>query len=207
MKRIGALQPGRYYHVYNRGNNRENVFIEQRNYSYFLKLYAHYVLPVADTFAYCLLPNHFHLFIRLKTESELSASTEMSDFSKKSDICNAPTGAFAALFTAYTKAINKACNRTGRLFQEHFGRIEVTADQYFTNLIYYIHHNPQKHGFVQDFRDWQWSSYGAMLSNAPTNLCRKAVMDWFGDSQWFDKSHRYVANTQMIHPLIVDDLD
>jgi hypothetical protein len=35
-----ALEPGKYYHIYNRGNNRENIFNEERNYAYFLKLYA-----------------------------------------------------------------------------------------------------------------------------------------------------------------------
>ena len=57
---IQPLQFGQYYHIYNRGNNRENLFAEQRNYPYFLKLYAKHILPVAKTFAYCLLPNHFH---------------------------------------------------------------------------------------------------------------------------------------------------
>jgi putative transposase len=62
------LQPGQYYHIYNRGNNRENVFIEKRNYPYFLKLYARHIEPVADTYAYCLLRNHFHFLVRIKTE-------------------------------------------------------------------------------------------------------------------------------------------
>ena len=151
----GALQPGKHYHIYNRGNNRENLFIEERNYPYFLRLYQHHVVPVADTYAYCLMRNHFHLFVRLKT------AEEMSDLYKKSDIWKVPTCAFAAMFTAYAKAINKAYGRTGRLFSEHFGRIEVTSERYFTNLILYIHLNPQKHGFVKDFRDWPWSSYWA----------------------------------------------
>jgi hypothetical protein len=49
MSRGAALQPGKTYHVYNRGNNGENVFVEDRNYAYFLKLYAQHVLPIADT--------------------------------------------------------------------------------------------------------------------------------------------------------------
>ncbi len=55
------LEPGKYYHIYNRGNNRENIFKEDRNYAYFLKLYVFHVGPIADTYAYCLLRNHFHL--------------------------------------------------------------------------------------------------------------------------------------------------
>lgn len=49
MSDFALLQPDKYYHVYNRGNNRENIFLEERNYSYFLRLYAKYIEPVAET--------------------------------------------------------------------------------------------------------------------------------------------------------------
>jgi putative transposase len=64
------LQYGQYYHIYNRGNNRENIFFEERNYRYFLRLYVKYAEPVADTYAYCLLRNHFHFLVRIKTVGE-----------------------------------------------------------------------------------------------------------------------------------------
>lgn len=60
-----------YYHIYNRGNNRENIFQEDRNYWHFLKLYLHHIEPIAQTFAYCLLRNHFHLLVKIKTEDEI----------------------------------------------------------------------------------------------------------------------------------------
>ena len=58
------LQFGQYYHIYNRGNNRENLFVQPRNYPYFMQLYTKHILPVAETFAYCLMPNHYHLLVR-----------------------------------------------------------------------------------------------------------------------------------------------
>ena len=61
-----------YYHIYNRGTNRENIFVQERNYDHFMKLYAKTIGPVADTFAYCLLRNHFHLLVRIKSEEEIS---------------------------------------------------------------------------------------------------------------------------------------
>jgi REP element-mobilizing transposase RayT len=64
------LIPGCYYHIYNRGNNGENIFREERNYRYFLQLYVKYIVPIAVTYAYCLLANHFHLLVRIKTEDE-----------------------------------------------------------------------------------------------------------------------------------------
>lgn len=58
------LLPGVFYHIYNRGNNRENIFIEERNYTLFMNLYSRYIPPIADTYAYCLLRNHFHFLVR-----------------------------------------------------------------------------------------------------------------------------------------------
>ena len=63
-----ALLHNVIYHIYNRGVNRENIFIEERNYAYFSSLYIKYIEPVAETFAYCLLRNHFHILVRIKPE-------------------------------------------------------------------------------------------------------------------------------------------
>ena len=60
------LHYGQYYHIYNRGNNRETLFVEDRNYRHFLRLYAKHITPVADTYAYCLLGNHFHFLVCIK---------------------------------------------------------------------------------------------------------------------------------------------
>jgi REP element-mobilizing transposase RayT len=69
-----------YYHIYNRGNNRENIFVEERNYEYFLRLYEKHITPVADTFAYCLLQNHFHICVRIKSEEEILETRKTHNF-------------------------------------------------------------------------------------------------------------------------------
>lgn len=168
MQKLPALEFGKYYHIYNRGINRENIFIEERNYRYFMDLYARYIEPVADTFAYCLLRNHFHLLVRIKTEEEQQRDLEgLQDLPGLRKVLS-PTQQFSNLFNAYAKAINKAYNRTGGLFQERFGRIEVTSAKYFATLVIYIHRNPQKHGFVKDFREYPYSSYATLLTAKPT---------------------------------------
>ena len=53
MPQAVPLHEGPYYDVNNRGNNRAPLFLEERNYRYFLKLYAHHVVPTANTYAYC----------------------------------------------------------------------------------------------------------------------------------------------------------
>ena len=200
------LQHGQYYHIYNRGNNRENLFYEERNYRHFLKLYARYIEPVADTYAYCLLRNHFHALVRIKTEKEQEQTFRVSETLKVFKVLN-PSRQFSNLFNAYAKAINKAYQRTGSLFQHPFGRILVTSDAYFVHLIAYIHCNPQKHGFVDDFRNWTYSSYHAILSQKPTRLKRDEVLAWFDGAAAFQASHRQTVNAALITPLIADDFD
>ncbi len=202
MKTAPPLQPGGYYHIYNRGNNREDLFREERNYRYFLQLYIHHVYPIADTFAYCLLRNHFHLLVRIKTAEEYKALIG----SKTGEVSFKPSQCFSNLFNAYSKAINKAYQRTGSLFEERFGRVQVTSDAYFMNLIFYIHFNPQKHKFVDDFREWPWSSYGALHASGDTKLKRAEVMSWFGGKGQFEVFHCGAVDERAIGFLIAEDL-
>ncbi|MEI6678378.1 MAG: hypothetical protein WCL21_07205 [Mariniphaga sp.] len=60
------LAPGKFYHIYNRGINSCDLFREQANYEYFLELYDKHISPIADTFAWVLMPNHFHLLVQIK---------------------------------------------------------------------------------------------------------------------------------------------
>jgi REP element-mobilizing transposase RayT len=206
------LQPGVYYHIYNRGNNREDLFIENRNYPYFLGLYAKHIEPVADTYAYCLLKNHFHLSVRIKTEEEYQKTSQVLETcdvssSKRRKKKFNPSQAFSNLFNAYAKAINKGYGRTGSLFEERFGRIPVTSESYFENLIFYIHYNPQKHGFVSDFRDWQWSSYQALIGTGNTRLKRNEVLERFDGVKGFEEFHRGMVDEKKLAVLIDEEFD
>ncbi|WP_339612080.1 hypothetical protein [uncultured Planktosalinus sp.] len=66
------LEPESTYHIYNRANGNEQLFLSDDNYRYFLKKYDNYIAPIADTFCYCLMPNHFHFLVRIKRESEVA---------------------------------------------------------------------------------------------------------------------------------------
>jgi putative transposase len=171
------LRPGVTYHIYNRGNNREDLFREERNYRFFLERYAFHVGPVAETFAYCLLRNHFHLLIRIRPEFDWPEGPP-------------PSRRFSNLFNGYTKAMNRAYHRTGSLFQKRFKRLEVTSDRYFAQLVRYIHLNPQLHGFVTDFRTYPHSSYAALMGDLPTRLKRTEVLERFGGRAGFEEIHR-----------------
>ncbi|MCP4541985.1 MAG: hypothetical protein GY832_33060 [Chloroflexi bacterium] len=180
MSKPIPLHPGEFYHIYNRGNNREDIFIENRNYRHFMKLYAKYIEPVADTFAHCLLRNHFHFLVRIKRPQ---------GFQKTLGVSSGVSQQFGNLFNAYAKAINKAYGRTGSLFQNPFQRVHVDSDAYFTGLVTYIHHNPQKHGLANDFRAWPHSSYRTLLSAQATRLKREDTLAWFGGVDSFVALH------------------
>ena len=73
-----ALEPGTTYHIYNHANGFENLFVKEENYLYFLKKYTAHIPSVADTLAYCLMPNHIHLMVKIKQESQLPESFILS---------------------------------------------------------------------------------------------------------------------------------
>lgn len=182
MANPAPLQPGNFYHIYNCGNNRENLFLQERNYGYFMKLWGKYISPVADTYAYCLLRNHFHAAVRVKDAKDLSGLLVTQHFSN--------------LFNAYARAVNLAVRRTGALFQRPFGRILVGNDDYLRWLIVYIHQNPQKHGFVDDFRSWPYSSYPGLLAPDATRLKRNEVLALFGGRDEFIRFHAEIQPRQ-----------
>ena len=192
------LEPNIIYHVYNRGNNGERIFIEERNYEYFMQLYDKYISPIADTFAYCLMPNHFHFLIRIKENQERGSFEEP----RSSDPISKQ---FATFFGTYSKAINKAYSRTGRLFEDRFKRKPVTNDRYFRTLVTYIHQNPQRHGLIDDFRDWPYSSFGALASHKQTKLAKDEVLDWFDNREGFLDFHQYTTDLKSIQSLIGGD--
>ena len=68
MQQIEPLNYGKFYHIYNRGVDSCDLFIERTNYEHFLNLYDKYISPVAETFAWVLMPNHFHLLVRVKED-------------------------------------------------------------------------------------------------------------------------------------------
>jgi REP element-mobilizing transposase RayT len=184
------LIAGTVYHIYNRGINGENIFRKHDNYIYFLSLYAKYCEPVAETFAYCLLGNHFHFLVRIKDDLPTYASLyPRLPQTPKSKQTVAPYRQFSHFFNAYAQSFNKIFNRTGSLFEENFQRKIVDSPRYFTQLIQYIHFNPQKHGFVTDFREYPYSSYHSHLSTKATRLKRAVVHDWFGSAKDFEAFH------------------
>ncbi len=207
MASTQVLEPGCFYHIYNRGINSETLFKETRNYSYFLNKYNQYLSPVVNTFAYCLLGNHFHLLILVKEQYELDVFSKGLKSRHKDGLHSTNfivSKQFAKLFSSYTQAINRSFVRTGGLFDSPFSRKKVEHEAYLTTLIKYIHVNPQKHGFVNNFRDYAHSSYQSHLHDKPTKLSRKQVLAWFGNKEEYKLAHKEDASFSSIKDLIIE---
>jgi putative transposase len=176
---IPPLTYGNFYHIYNRGNNHEDIFLQERNYAYFLDLWWKHVSPIAETWAYCLLKNHFHAVVYIKNTEDLSGLKDPSQY-------------LSNFFNAYARGFNIATQRTGALFERPFKRIPVAHTRYLMQLIVYVHQNPQKHNFAEDFREWKHSSYHLLTSNIPSRLQRERVIQLFGSREDFVRIHQEI---------------
>lgn len=203
---IPPITYGTFYHIYNRGNNRENIFVQERNYAYFMELWWKHVSPIAETWAYGLLRNHFHAAVFIKYKEDLTGLTSKNDnrntgadkgihpsdsHEDLSGLRN-PSQSFSNFFNAYARGLNISIQRTGALFQRPFKRIPVDNEAYLMRLIVYIHQNPQKHGIESDFRNWNYSSYHQLISDVPTRLQKERVLQLFGSRGDFIRIHQEI---------------
>ena len=148
MTRLINFSEGEFYHLYNRGSDKRKIFLSSKDYERFVALLylcnsnepVHISLQgknlnellnverdseLVDIGVYCIMPNHFHLLVKEKTEKGISR------FMQK-------------LTTAYTMYFNIKNDRNGNLFQGVFKATHVNTDEYLKYLFSYIHLNPIK---------------------------------------------------------------
>ena len=200
------FEEGKFYHIYNRTIDKKPMFATEGNQQFFLNKLQLYLLDVADIYAYCLLDNHFHLLIRIKENlNNFKLAKLTKGIAEMPETHQIVSKQFRVLFQSYALAFNKQHNRFGTLFQTPFKRALVDDDSYFTQLIYYIHSNPQKHNLTNDFRHWRWSSYKGIISAKPSRLMKEEVIKWFGNEQEFIKFHT-IGKYSFKDKFIIEDL-
>lgn len=204
QKYLADFEENGIYHIYNRTNNKEALFLNDENRLYFLKKYKEFLSPFADTFCWCLLPNHFHLLLKIKSYQtilwfltakpvqELTV-TEKRFIENKITFSELIEHVFKRFFQSYALSFNKIEDRTGNLFYKPFKRIKIDKDSQFTMAIIYIHANAMKHGLAKDFTAYQWSSWHTITSGQPTALLRKEVIEWFGGLSECIKAHQELS--------------
>ena len=189
MKYYDKFHPDNFYHIFNHAVGMENLFKSHENYIFFLSRFDKYISPVAKTFCYCLMPNHFHILIQVRDESSLRniAKNDDDDF----DFHRFIMQQLSNFLNSYAKAFNKQHNRKGALFLDYTKRIEIKDEFYFSKIINYIHQNPVHHQFCKSASEWAYSSYSSIISvNKNTKLERNVVFDWFGGIEGFVAFHK-----------------
>lgn len=190
-RRTTPFIPDIYYHFYNRGNNRQAVFFEADNYLYFLGGIKKYLIPFVSIAAYCLMPTHYHILVRVKQTSEFLKNSEV--FSR------AVSTAMMRFSVSYTKAINKRFSRVGALFQGQFQAKPIKTDSHLHNLCVYIHANPVKDGLVALPEDWIYSNYLEWLGQRHGTLVdREFIQEHFGSPAEYQKLVTHFLKTRYL---------
>ena len=162
-----------FYHIYNKAVGSDLLFYTDENYKYFLKKFSFFMNNFVNTYAFCLLPNHFHFLI--------------------SPIVNDPeiiSRQFKRLFISYSMALNKQRGRRGNLFQKNFKRKVVCGEDHLKKVVHYIHVNPLHHSVFIDFKNYAYSSYKIIIGTGFTNLKRTDVINWFSGIKEFIDCHK-----------------
>ena len=157
-----------YYHVFNHANGFENIFTEERNYYFFLTKYEEHISPIADLVTYCLMPNHFHLLIKVKNEDEIINT--FPRLKKIQDVYFRElflSKRFSNFFSCYTQAFNKVYERKGSVFMKSFKHKIIPDMMALKNVILYLHLNPVHHGFTPNFFEYDYSGFNTFQDQYP----------------------------------------
>jgi len=182
------LEPESTYHIYNRANGNEQIFLSRPNYFFFLEGYRKYIHPHVSTYCYCLMPNHFHFLVRIKPAKDLTGFQNLSGLPKEPS--RFLSNQFSKFFNSYTKAFNKQQSRKGSLFIRPFKRRKVETETYLQRLVIYIHMNPVLAGLGTTPGEWEFSSYNALISTKPSLLDRRELIELFDDKENFIYMHQ-----------------
>jgi len=193
--RTDGLEPNFFYHIYNRGINGNIIFETPENYFYFIRRMKFFLIPVCDFYAYCLMPNHFHLVVKIKSDEEilkfLNESGKHSNFKDKGlhSYNSLISKQLAKFLSSYSQAYNKFNKtRTGALLESPFKRIRIDSEDYLRKLIVYVHQNSNK--FFPKLEDYSFSSYKILISESETFLKRKEILEIFYDKENFILCHQ-----------------
>ena len=198
--------PGEYFHIYNRGNAKERIFIEDQDFTFFLMRLKQNLFPnqekgrsrlqflPPDSFSvvcYCLMPNHFHFLIRQNTDLPIGKL-------------------LLKLCTSYSMYFNKKYDRVGHIFQDQFKQVLVGDNEYLTWLSAYIHQNPKVAGLTNNIEKYAWSSYLNFIGERNDPLCRKEVIlsqfNCVRDYKSFvSDSFDMIKNGKLAKELLLDD--
>ena len=162
------------YHIYNQGNNRQQIFFSREHYLLFLKLYRKQIAEQCETLCYCLMPNHFHFLVYATDKSIVEMKLGVITIQKLSD-------GFRRLLSTYAHEINSLRGTAGSLFRQKTqakligSGISTTTISYAEQCFYYIHQNPVSAGLAAKNCDWEFSSAQDFSGIRNGTLCNQQL--------------------------------
>lgn len=169
------------YHLYNRGNQKADIFFNASDYGFYLFLLRKYTEKHSfDVICCCLMPNHIHLLVKQCSSTP-------------------PSKLISSMHTTYAMYINKHHKQVGHLFQGRFKQKIVQTDEYLAKLMAYIHLNPVEGGIVYSPRDYPWSSCAEYESSLVGTICNKNIIDELG----LKKAIQKLTNHKSSRPAVV----
>ncbi len=197
---LAPLDPGQMYHICNRTNHDTLLFRSDENRRFFLQQFDLYLSHLLDIYAWCLLSNHFHFQVQMKTEEyaydhllrvppEHQTITQMRFLAGETDFNDLAVKAFKQFFISYSLAYCNQYRLKGNLFYREFKRVFIEDEHQFKNTMLYIHTNPVKHGITEDFRDYKWSSWSEYEVRKYSKINREVVYGIFGNKTGFLSAH------------------
>lgn len=193
MEYLDKFHPNCFYHIFNHAVGSDNLFKSPDNFAFFLSRHEKYLSPVFKTYCYCLMPNHFHLLVRIRNEQsimEVAKIEKDDDFDYHKFIMQQ----LSNCLNSYAKAFNKQHSRRGALFLDYTKRKQVNGNFHITNVINYIHQNPIHHGFCKKLETWPYSSYNTVIDGGPSFVERELLIDWFDGIENFISFHQNQIN-------------
>lgn len=171
------FEPQHIYHIYNEGNNKQQLFNRHEDYNAYIRLFQSYCLPYCDVLAWCLLPNHFHFMVQ--------ANDKCCELKKQGGLMLDPlTNGFRKLLSAYAHDFNERNKRTGSLFRpktkaKDLSQLQLvnafTRSDYYINCFYFVNQNALLHGLVKDLYQWKYSSFLFYACSRDNDLCNKKL--------------------------------
>ena len=194
MDKYPPLIPDAFYHIYNHAIGDEQIFRNRQQYAFFTGRMKQHLPPVFDVWAYSLLPNHFHLFVKTISENEIIGELErkkgVAYDEQKHDLSRFIMTRLGNCLNSYTKSVNKQQIRMGGMFMDHTKRTEVVGQNSMMNVVLYVHKNAVHHGFTRKIGEWPHDSYNEIAGDAPTWLCRAELLKLFGSVKEFVQVHQ-----------------
>jgi putative transposase len=196
---LADFHEGEAFHVYNRTNNKELLFLSPSDKQLFLNRYAVYLNPFLKTYCHNLLPNHFHFLVRVrsreeicthlqKIKPELRKKVEQQYLDGEESAEHLLELEWIRFLTSYAMRFNIQHLRKGNLFYRPFKRIAVAGDEYFRNAVLYIHTNAYKHN-INCSDKFEWCSYKEFLRSNGRNPVHKEVFNCFEGKEKFIQMH------------------